>query len=175
MNHLENTQLEHVDHKPSETKYSLCFLAHDIDAPMNIGSFFRIADALGIEKIYLTGKSVVPPNNKIKKTSRSTEKFVDYSYEQAPLVIVSQLKNEGYKIVSLEITSSSIDLSKAKFSAKDKICLILGSENTGVSQELLDVSDISVYIPMLGMNSSMNVANACSIAAYEITKGLRNE
>ena len=175
MENLQNKQLEHVDHKPSEKKYSLCFLAHDIDVPMNIGSFFRIADALGVEKIYLTGKSIVPPNNKIKKTSRSTEKFVDFSYEKDPFSIIYHLKNEGYKIVSLEITSSSVDLRKVKFSAKDKVCLILGSESTGVNQELLDVSDISVHIPMLGINSSMNVANACSIAAYEITKGLINE
>jgi len=169
---MQNVQLEHVDHKPSEKKYSLFYLAHDIDVPMNIGSFFRIADALGVGKIYLTGKSIAPPNNKIKKTSRSTEKFVKFSYEKDPFIVISMLKNEGYKIISLEITNTSVDLSTIKFSNTDKICLILGSESTGINQELLDISDISIHIPMLGMNSSMNVANACSIATYEITKGL---
>jgi len=172
MKTLKNIQLEHVDHTPGEKKYSLCYLAHDIDVPMNVGSFFRIADALGIERIYLTGKSIVPPNNKIKKTSRSAEKFVEFSYEQDPLVVITKLKNEGYKIITLEITSKSIDLNNIKISSTDKICLILGSENAGVSHDLLVASDISIHIPMLGMNSSMNVANACSIASYEITKGL---
>ena len=135
---------------------------------MNIGSLFRIADALGVEKIYLSGTSLVPPNSKIKKTSRSTEKRVPFSYEEDPLYLINRLKSAGYKIISLEITSASTDIRALSISANQKICLILGSENTGVCQKLLDVSDKTVHIPMLGQNSSMNVATACSIATFEI-------
>ena len=167
---MKNIQLDHSAHKTSSKRYPLCFLAHDIDVPMNIGSFFRIADALGVEKIYLAGESVTPPNPKIKKTSRSTEKHVDYTYESDPLVIVQNLKQKGYKIISLEITSASIDINDLPVHKNEKICLVLGSENKGVTQDLLDASDISIHIPMLGVNSSMNVANACAIAAYEIIR-----
>lgn len=167
---MKNVQLDHSAHKATSKKYPICYLAHDIDVPMNIGSFFRIADALGVEKIFLTGKSLVPPNPKIKKTSRATEKYVEYEYQEDPALVLNNLKGLGYKIVSLEITSSSFDLKDFHFSNKEKICLILGSENSGVSQELLDASDASIHIPMLGNNSSMNVANACSIATYELTR-----
>jgi tRNA G18 (ribose-2'-O)-methylase SpoU len=170
---VKNTQLEHGAHKATSEKYSICFLANDIDVPMNVGSFFRIADALGVEKIYLTGNSVTPPNSKIKKTSRATEKYVPYIYEKDPLSVVGGLKAAGYKIVSLEITSTSIDIKDFHMDKSEKICLILGSESKGISQELLDVSDVTIHIPMLGENSSMNVANACSIATYEITRRLR--
>jgi len=137
---------------------------------MNVGSLFRIADALGIEKIYLSGTSMVPPNRKIKKTSRSTEKYVSYAYEKNPVRIIDSLKASGYTIVSLEITSVSIDIKNLAISKNEKICLVLGSENTGVNQTLLDLSDITFHIPMLGENSSMNVAMACSIAAFEIIR-----
>jgi len=167
---MKNIQLDHSSHKGTSRKYPICYLAHDIDVPMNIGSFFRIADALGVEKIFLTGTSTVPPNPKIKKTSRATEKHVEYEYQEDPMQVISRLKNSGYKIVSLEITSTSIDIQEFCFGNNEKICLILGSENTGVCQELLDVSDVSIHIPMLGNNSSMNVANACSIATYELTR-----
>lgn len=167
---MENIQLDHSQHHAGLTKSPVCFLAHDIDVPLNIGSLFRIADALGIERIYLSGTSPVPPNTKIRKTSRSTEKYVPFSYEQNPLSIVSRLKTLGYQIISLEITSSSIDIRDLTISAKDKICLILGSENTGIGQELLNASDQTVHIPMLGQNSSMNVAMACSIATFEIIR-----
>ena len=80
------------------------------------------------------------------------------------------MKAEGYKIISLEITSSSIDISDLSLSAADKVCLILGSENTGVNQELLNASDITTHIPMLGQNSSLNVATASAIAGFEIMK-----
>jgi len=171
---MKNTQLDHRQHPPSTTKYSLCFLAHNIEDPMNIGSLFRIADALGVEKIFLSGSSLTPPNSKIKKTSRSTEKYVSFSREENIFALVKRLKSEGYKIISLELTSASIDIKDLSISAGEKICLILGSESSGVCQELLDVSDKTIHIPMLGKNSSMNIATACAIATYEITNKLRH-
>ena len=172
---MENIQLNHRQHHAINKKYPVCFLAHDIDVPMNVGSLFRIADALGIEKIYLSGSSLVPPNTKIRKTSRATEKFVPFSYEENPLDIINKLKSEGCTIISLEITTSSIDIGELFLKGIEKICLILGSERSGVSQELLNASDFTVHIPMMGGNSSMNVATACSIATYEITRRIKNE
>ena len=171
---MKNMQLSHNDHKSTSIKYPICFLANDIDAPMNIGSFFRIADALGVEKILLTGSSIVPPNFKIKKTSRSAEKYIPYEYFFSAVSVIEKLKRSGYKIVCLEISTDSIDLLKFELAEMDKVCLILGSENTGVSEELLNLSDATVHIPMLGENSSMNVASACSIATYEIIRKLQS-
>ncbi len=167
---MGNIQLDHNHHHAETGKYPVCFLAHDIDVPMNIGSLFRIADAFGIERIYLSGTSPVPPNSKIKKTSRSTEKYVSFSYEASPANLVKRLKSEGYTLISLEITSSSIDIRDLSVSNNEKVCLILGSESSGVCQELLDASDQTIHIPMLGQNSSMNVATACSIATFEIIR-----
>lgn len=172
---MKNIQLSHDAHKSTELKYPICFLANDIDVPMNIGSFFRIADALGVEKIFLSGNSIVPPNSSIKKTSRSTEKYVPYEYVASAVSVIEKLKASGYTIVSLEITTTSRDLTELELSKTDKVCLILGSENYGISEELLSLSDVTVHIPMLGANSSMNVASACAIATYEITRRFRNE
>jgi len=167
---MGSIQLNHSHHHTKEKKYPVCFLANDIDVPMNIGSLFRISDALGIEKIYLSGTSLSPPNTKIRKTSRATEKYVPFSYEKNPLDIIKKLKSKGYTIISLEITSSSIDIGELSLTGTENVCLILGSEKSGVCQELLDESDFAIHIPMMGGNSSMNVATACSIAAYEITR-----
>jgi len=54
---MENIQLDHSHHRPRIEKYPVCFLAHDMEVPMNVGSLFRISGALGIEKIYLSGSS----------------------------------------------------------------------------------------------------------------------
>lgn len=164
-------QLSHSDHVCSGIKFPICYLAHNFDVPMNIGSVFRIADAMGVEKIYLTGTSVVPPNSKIKKTSRSTENYVDYEYVADPILLINQLKLDGYKIVSLEIASSSVDIRDIEISFTEKICLVLGAENEGVHQSILEASDIITHIPMLGKNSSMNVATACAVATFELVKG----
>jgi len=169
----DQVQLPHESHTPPGHYYRLTILAHDIEVPMNVGSLFRIADALGVEQLILTGCSLVPPNNKIRKTSRSTEKFVSYRYACDPLPVLEQLRQENYRIVSLEHTTSSIDLAEFKVAPDDRICLIAGSESLGVIEPLLSSSDVSVHIPMLGSNTSMNLANAAAIAVYTLCSGMR--
>lgn len=170
----KNRQLEHAMHQEHKDKFPLVFLAHNIDVTRNIGGLFRIADALGVEKIYLTGSSFTPDNPKVKKSSRSTIKYVPFDYVRDPLSVIARLQDDGFTIISLEITSESVPLHQLNLQNGQKICLVLGAENEGVSQALLDVSDMTVHIPMFGVNSSMNVATACAIASYEITKQLES-
>jgi tRNA G18 (ribose-2'-O)-methylase SpoU len=166
---MTNIQLNHQQHQVTSIKYPVCLLLNDFEFPANIGSIFRIADAFGIEKIYLTGTSPLPPNRKMMRTSRATEKFVPYEYKENAEAVVNKLKLQGYRITSLEITSSSTDIRQIVLSKEDKVCLILGSENEGVNTRLLTLSDETIHIPMLGENSSINVASACAIAVFEIT------
>ncbi|HHJ35310.1 MAG TPA: TrmH family RNA methyltransferase [Gammaproteobacteria bacterium] len=171
-----NTQLTHADHRPSGIKFPLCILANDLNSPANVGSLFRICDALGIEKLYLCGSTIIPPNKKINKTSRSTEKVVDFEYSTDAEALVSKLKISDYFIITLEITSSSVAINSDEYddaiANKKPVCLILGSESSGVDEKLLSLSDIVIHIPMHGKNSSMNVISATSIACFEIIKNL---
>ncbi len=169
---MPNIQLDHSHHQPACKTFPLCYLAHDFDMAVNVGSLFRIADALGVERIYLTGRSAVPPNGKLRKTSRSAEKHVSFCHAVDPVPVLQGLKAGGYRIISLELTSASIDIRELTVSASDRICLVLGSESSGVSQALLDLSEQTVHIPMLGTHSSMNVATACAIATFEITRAI---
>ena len=172
----DNIQLKHSDYQQSEEKFPLSLIANDISSPLNVGSLFRLSDALGISKLYLCGQSAVPPNLKINKTSRSTEKYVPYEYHEDANILVASLKSANTLIVSLEITSASLTLDSSELltalGTRKKVGLILGAENTGVNESLLALSELTVHIPMHGANSSMNVVSAASIACYEITKNM---
>jgi len=167
-----NTQLAHQQHQINNKKLPICLLINDLKDPLNVGSLFRLADTFAIEKIYLTGSSPVPPNPKIHKTARHTETIVNFSYADNALDIIHELKNKAYQIISLELSTQSIDISSLKLANDSPVCLIIGAENTGVNQTLLDLSDTTVHIPMRGQNSSMNVSTATAIALYEISKQL---
>jgi len=169
---MPNTQLDHRAHRPAPAMQTLCLLAHDVLRPANVGSLFRIADALGVEKLFLTGRSCAPAHPKARKAARTTEQRVAFARAGDPLPVVAALKQAGYRIVSLEISSTSIDLADLSVAPGDRICLILGNESAGVCQALLDASDATVHIPMRGANSSMNVASACAIAVYVIARRL---
>jgi tRNA G18 (ribose-2'-O)-methylase SpoU len=170
----DNIQLTHAEHKRSDKKFPLRIIANDISSPLNVGSLFRLCDALGIEKLYLCGETPLPPNTKLNKTSRSTEKYVSYEAQADAETLLATLKKSGALIVALEITSSSITIDSAEFkqavSNSRPICLILGAEDTGVSESLLSLAEITVHIPMYGHNSSMNVISAASIACFEIIR-----
>ncbi len=167
---MTHTQLTYYDHTNSGTKYPLAFLLDNITSPNNIGSAFRLADALGVEKMYLVGKTLCPPNRRITKTARCKEKEILWEYFQTAEEALQTVRNNGYAIVSAEITDNSKDLSECVFEKFEKICLVAGSERYGVSQEILDVSDEVVHIPMVGKGSSMNVVAALAIVTYEALK-----
>lgn len=168
----DNIQLTHTDHRHSDKRFPLSIIADNLANPLNVGSLFRLCDALGIEKLYLCGDTATPPNNKIKKTSRSTENHVDYEIHENAVELVTSLKSKGSHIISLEITNTSVDIGSDVFKSalldERPICLIVGSENSGVDKALLTRSDLTVHIPMIGNNSSMNVVTAAAIACYEI-------
>ena len=170
-----NIQLKHNDIHFPQKQFPVHIVANRIELASNIGSLFRVAEAFGIEKIYLPAKSASASHLKIRKAARSTQKKVDYSYIESAIDLVLSLKAEGYLIVSLEVTSQSLAI--REFVSKQveggkldkKMCLILGSEKDGIEQTLLDVSDHTIHIPMFGENTSMNVMTAAAIALYELT------
>lgn len=165
-------QLAHEEHQPHCTKFPISLLAQDVADPANVGSLFRLADALGVEHLYLTGRSPTPPNARLRRTARATEVHVSWSYAADALPLVQSLKNQGIWVLSLEITRSSLDIRQVTLPTGRKILLILGAEDKGVSQALLNESAQTVHIPMRGHNSSMNVAVACALAVFELTQKL---
>ena len=167
---MSDYQLTHSESRHDYRKFPICLLVNNLHSPVNVGSIFRIADSLGVTKIYLTGTTPTPPNPKINKTARATVKSVDYEYIEDARTLVHDLKTGGYTICSLEITQQSTDIRTFDIVPTAKICLIIGAENEGVAQSLLDISDEVIHIPMFGQNSSMNVAVATAIAVFDLLK-----
>ena len=139
----------------------------------NIGSLFRISDALGVEELIFCGENL-QLGKRMKKTSRSTEKYVSYKEESDILQVVTSLKAKRYFIIALEITDSSISLDDFIQNTNQPIALIIGNENIGVSEDILKLADEIVHIKMFGENTSMNVVQATSITLYELIKQLQN-
>ncbi|MFL0810677.1 MAG: hypothetical protein K6L76_09705 [Agarilytica sp.] len=170
-------QVSHEQHRAENNKrtYPLRMLLLDIKLPENVGSMFRIADALGVEHLYLAGETLAPPNKKVKKVARSCDQYVSFSKELDADACVERLKGEGWKIISIEHCTNSVALNDVSLDGGAPICLVLGSETQGVDESVLLNSDAIVHIPMLGENASMNVANAAAICTYVLSQQFENE
>lgn len=164
-------QLTHYTSRFKNQKFPIVLVSDNVTNAPNIGSLFRISDAFGIEKLILCGEHI-PLGRKMTKTSRATEKVVNFQIETSAYEIVKTLKHDDYQIISLEVTSHSIPIHNHSFSKEKPIALIVGDENFGVSKDILHLSDQIIHIDMFGQNSSMNVVQATNIALYEITKQL---
>lgn len=162
-------QRNHYNSNFTKQTFPITLVCDNITNAPNIGSLFRTADTFGIEKIIFCG-SPIPTGRKMTKTSRATEKVVLFEEQESILEVIQLLKAENYQIISLEITNNSQPLESLNCSKQQKIALIIGDENFGVSEAILNLSDSIIHINMFGQNSSMNVVQATSIALYEITK-----
>lgn len=148
------------------TRNPLVLVLDNVLDTYNIGSFFRLADALGAQKIYLCGPVVTPPNIKIHRASIGTWKWVPWQQFDSTTDCLKYLKSRGYQIIACEQDKSSVNYQLAKYSSP--IALIAGSESKGISPKILKTVDQIVEIPMFGINISLNVLVATSIISYDI-------
>jgi len=132
----------------------------------NIGSIFRTADALGVDKIFLTGICGQPPNSKISKTALGAEENIPWEYHWQSWRIIEKLKKEKVLAVVLEQTKKSLPY--IQFKPKFPLALIVGNEIKGVSLPILKRADQIIYLPMLGQKESLNVAVAFGVVGYWI-------
>lgn len=144
----------------------------DIRSAENVGSIFRTSDAIGISKIYLLGITPDPidrfgRNRKdIAKSALGAEITISWEHRNDKVALIKELKDSGYKIVSLEQTKDSLDYKK--LSINENIALVVGNEVNGVSKEVLELSDIKIEIPMRGGKESLNVSVATGIALFRL-------
>src|SRR3990167_7876335 len=107
-------------------------ILHDIRSAQNVGAMFRTAEAVGVEKIYLTGYTPAPidrfgrERKDIAKSALGAQKTVSWEKVSDIQFIIAKLKIENCEVVALEQTENSIDYKKYK--PKKNFALIVGNE-----------------------------------------------
>lgn len=138
----------------------------------NVGSIFRTAEGVGMNRIYLCGLSPSPKDNSaVTKAALGAENRLEWSEEANAPRLVARLKDEGYQILVLEALPQAenvFSLNEAELKKNNKIALIAGNEPAGVDPAVIALADKILFIPMDGMKSSLNVSVAFGITAYTL-------
>lgn len=137
----------------------------------NVGAFFRTADAVGIEGLELCGCTGHPPKGAISKTALGAEETVAWEHTWRTAERVGQLRERGYEIAAVETSARSVDL--FDWTPRFPVCVLFGHEVEGLGEELRELADTHVRIPMLGMKHSLNVATAGGVVLYELLRKYR--
>ncbi len=159
------TYRAHID----ANRHPISLLLDGVQDMRNIGSIFRLADAARLERIYIHNLIGEWEVHKVKRTSRSTHEYVPYQQLHS-LDDVTALKRT-HDLIAVEITNTSI--AYTTFEPTRPTILVLGSERRSVSQEVLQLVDACVHIPMYGVKTSMNVAVAAGIVTYDFVEKVR--
>lgn len=142
----------------------------------NVGSIFRTSDGARVSKLYLGGFTPSPPRKEIEKTALGATKTVPYEHHRDSREIIRRIKSAGMRICLLEHTDRSIPYHQV--TRKDfPMCLVVGNELTGVSEDYINAATMAIDIPMYGMKQSLNVAVAYGIVIFHFAQllGLERE
>jgi 23S rRNA (guanosine2251-2'-O)-methyltransferase len=154
-------------------KIPVVIVMDNIRSAHNIGSVFRTADSFIMEKIYLCGITATPPNKEIRKTALGATESVDWEYVEDIHTLIPRLKEENYKVLSIEQVEGSSDMTEFEILKDQKYAIILGNEVDGVQQSVINLSDGCLEIPQDGTKHSLNVSVCAGIVLWEFFRFLR--
>lgn len=146
------------------------FILDEILDTFNVGSLFRLADAVAAEKIYLCGNMETPPSSRIHKAAVGTENWVPWTAKSSAFMAVKELKKKNVQIIAVEQhpQATSYKLLTPKFPC----AIVVGHETKGINEKVLKEADVIVELPMYGVNKSFNVWGSASVVAYKVLEFL---
>ncbi|MBR3270267.1 TrmH family RNA methyltransferase [Candidatus Saccharibacteria bacterium] len=156
---LENEQ---VKDELSKTRNSLEIAIENVEHDFNIGSIVRTANSFNASRVHIIGRKKYN-----RRGAMCTDKYLEIVHHAS---LEDFLKTqENRELVAIENnTKGSKPLHEKKFTKNTT--LIFGSENNGITEELLDHVADTRYIESFGSTRSVNVGAAAAIAMYEWTR-----
>jgi TrmH family RNA methyltransferase len=136
--------------------------------PGNLGTIIRSADAFGISGIVLGENCVDPYNPKVVRATMGSIFRVPLYFQKSNEDFFDQISDDR-RILATSLDNATL-LNSIKFSKKDVI--VIGNEGHGVSDHILERSDLNIVIPMVGNAESLNAGVAASIIMYETSREL---
>lgn len=134
--------------------------------PGNVGTIWRTADALGADGLLLVNSCADPFSPKtVRATMGACFRLPVYEVEAAALP--GLLKRSGLALYAAALREDTVDIRTVKLS---RCAVVIGSEGQGVSQELLELSEKTVKIPMRERCESLNAAVAAAVILWEMAR-----
>ena len=143
------------------------FALDNVQDPGNVGTIIRTLDSAGINTLLLSETCADEYNTKVIRSTMGAIFRVKTYRESNLKEKLESLKKQGYKII---VTDLDTKANLFEYAFPSKTIVVLGNESTGVSEEIKNIADVKVKIPMVGKTESLNAGVAASLMAYEILR-----
>ena len=137
-----------------------------IQDPGNLGTILRTIDSAGLSQVIVSKNTVDSYNPKVVRSTMGAIFRVNVIISEDLTHTLEELKKQGYETIA-----TSLDTNESIYEmGTGKIAVVIGNEANGVSEEVLQVVDKKVKIPMLGKTESLNASVATGIVVYEYVR-----
>jgi len=150
-----------------EGKQPLFVLLDGVTDVRNFGSIARTAECMGVNGLIIPAKGSAQINADAVKTSAGALNFIPVCREPDLVRAVNYLKESGIRIIGCTEKASG---NFQKIDLVGPACIIMGSEDVGISPALLSLCDEVGEIPLSGSIESLNVGSACAMVLYEVSR-----
>lgn len=133
----------------------------------NFGAIARTCECAGVDAIVIPERGSVSVQGDAIKTSAGALHHLPVCRERSILSAVKFLKQSGFKVVAV---TEKADINYTQASYTEPVALVMGAEDTGISDEVLRQCDTFVSIPMFGHIGSLNVSVAAGVLMYEVVR-----
>lgn len=133
----------------------------------NFGAIGRTADCAGVDAIIIPERNSASVTPDAVKTSAGGLFYVPVCRERDVVSAVRFLKDNGYKIVG-STEKGARNYTKVNYDVP--VAIVMGAEDTGISEEVLRICDELAAVPMLGNIGSLNVSVAAGVMMYEVVR-----
>ncbi len=142
-------------------------IAENVSNPDNLGMTLRTADAAGVSAVLICGEGASPLHKNCIRASRGAVGRIPTFYATDTICSIDELKQAGWNIIGAT-ASAEIELYDMQFPSPTAI--VVGNENTGLSEETRQQCTELVRIPMAAGQSSLNVGVAAGILLFELNR-----
>ena len=141
-----------------------------VEDPHNLGALLRSADGAGIDGVILPERRSAPLTGTVAKTSAGASEHVRIARVTNLTRSLESLKKDGFWVIGLDERGTP---DYTDFAFRGDICLVLGSEGTGLHELVKRTCDHLLRIPMAGSVSSLNVSVAGAVVMFEAMRQRR--
>jgi tRNA (guanosine-2'-O-)-methyltransferase len=143
----------------------LTVVLENVSDPHNISAVMRTCDAVGVQDIYILNTAIPLHRKWGAKSSSSAAKWLTIHQFTDARECFKELRKHFRKIYATHLTGDAVNL--YSMNLVEPVALVFGNEHSGVSEEIIALSDGNFIIPQVGIIKSLNISVACAVGLYE--------
>ncbi len=150
---------------------SIAVVLDSLVNPRNAGAVARSAEYHGLQELHL-----IQPEGRTafqRSLTRACDRYLDVHWYRDAATALRRLREGGYAVLVADWTPGARPIAEVELA--DRIAVVLGSEQLGVSVAMREAADGTFFIPGCGFSSFLNVSTAAAIAIHELDRRMRIE